>query len=50
MKYSIIDSEAGNIIDTFATEAEAQHTIKEYEASDMKEGIYSKNFYSIKIN
>jgi hypothetical protein len=46
--YKIQDREAGNVIETGLTFEEAQKTLKEFEESDKKEGIYVPDFYEIK--
>ena len=46
--YSIIDNEAGNIIEHAETIEQAQQIIAEYEAADKKDGTYTPNFYSIR--
>ena len=45
MKYVTRDREAGNVIDEFATMAEAEAAIEEYEAEDLKNGVYEPDFY-----
>ena len=45
--YSIIDNEAGNIIEHAETIEQAQQIIAEYEVADKKDGTYTPNFYSI---
>ena len=45
MKYITRDREAGNIIDEFATMAEAEAAIERYEAEDQAQGIYEPDFY-----
>lgn len=47
MAYLIQDREAGNVIATFVTLAEAEATLAEYEAQDKLEGVYEPNFYEI---
>ena len=49
MKYTIIDSEAGNIIESDLTLDKAKSLLLEFEESDKKEGIFVKDFYEIKI-
>ena len=49
MHYSIIDNEAGNIIEQAKTIVQAQKIIAEYEAADKKDGTYTPNFYSIRL-
>ena len=46
--YSIIDNEAGNIIEHAETIEQAQQIIAEYESADKKYGTYTPNFYSIR--
>jgi hypothetical protein len=46
-KYSIQDSEAGNVIDTFDTLREAEQALKEYEQDDKQNGVYTEGFYQI---
>ena len=48
MKYAILCYESGDIIDVFNTCAEAVEALREYEKSDMDEGIYEAGFYEIK--
>lgn len=45
--YAIRDREAGNMIDIFYTLEEAEKAIEEYENDDMKEGVYTPDFYEI---
>ena len=45
--YSIIDNEAGNIIEHAETLEQAQQIIAEYESADKKDGTYTPNFYQI---
>lgn len=45
--YIIRDREAGNYIDSFATEIEAQEALRNYEEQDKKDGIYEPDFYEI---
>ena len=45
--YAVRDREAGNVIETFDTREEAEKALKEYEASDETEGIYTPGFYEI---
>ena len=47
MKYVTRDREAGNIIDEFATLAEAEAAINEYEEDDRRRGIYEPDFYEV---
>ena len=47
MKYITRDREAGNVIDEFATLAEAEAAIEKYEADDKEEGIYEPDFYEV---
>ena len=46
--YSIIDNEAGNIIEHAETIEQAQEIIAGYEAADKKDGTYTPNFYAVK--
>lgn len=46
--YSIIDNEAGNIIEHAETIEQAQKIVAEYEAADKKDGTYTTDFYAIK--
>lgn len=41
------DRETGTVIDEFATLAEAEAAVKEYEGIDEKEGSYTPDFYEI---
>lgn len=45
--YRIQDSEAGNVIDTFATLKEAETTVADYEKTDKADGVYTQGFYTI---
>lgn len=45
MKYITRDREAGNVIDTFDSLEEALKAIESYEAEDMAEGTFTKDFY-----
>ena len=45
--YAIQDKETGTRIDTFDTLEEAKRTLEEYENDDMKEGVYTSDFYEI---
>ena len=47
MKYVIRDSEAGNVIESGLTKAEAMKTLQEFEQTDKEEGTYTKDFYEI---
>lgn len=47
MKYQIIDREAGNPIEKFATREEAEATLAEYVAQDKKDGTFTPDFYEI---
>ena len=47
MAYSIQDREAGNVIATLPTLAEAEATLAGYETSDRAEGVFESNFYEI---
>ena len=46
--YSIIDNEAGNIIEHAETIEQARQIIAECESADKKYGTYTPNFYSIR--
>lgn len=48
IKYITQDREAGNVIDEFATRAEAEAAIRAYEEEDRANGCYEENFYAIK--
>ena len=48
--YSIIDNEAGNIIEHAETLEQARQIIAEYESADKKDGTYTPNFYSIMLS
>ena len=48
MKYAVCCHENGDVIDIFDTMEEAKQALKEYEESDMDEGIYEAEFYEIK--
>ena len=45
--YAIQDRETGTRIDIFDTLEEAERALKEYENDDMKEGVYTPDFYEI---
>ena len=45
--YAIQDRETGTGIDIFDTLEEAERALKEYENDDMKEGVYTPDFYEI---
>lgn len=47
MKYIIRDREAGNVIDKFATQEEAELALQEYEEEDKRDGTYEPDFYEI---
>lgn len=47
MVYEVRDSEAGNVIETFATRQEAEAALEAYEKSDEEEGIYTPDFYEV---
>jgi len=48
-KYVIQDREAGNIIDEFETLEQAEKKFQEFEEMDVKEGVYTPNFYEIVV-
>ena len=45
--YAIQDRETGTRIDIFDTLEAAERALKEYESDDMKEGVYTLDFYEI---
>lgn len=45
--YAIQDRETGTMIDIFGTLEEAERVLKEYESDDMKDGVYTPDFYEI---
>ena len=45
--YAIQDKETGTRIDIFGTLEEAEKALEEYENDDMKEGVYTSDFYEI---
>ena len=45
--YAIQDKETGTRIDIFDTLEEAERTLEKYEEDDMKEGVYTSDFYEI---
>lgn len=47
MAWIVRDRETGTGIDIFDTLEEAERALKEYESDDMKEGIYTPDFYEI---
>lgn len=46
-KWVIRDREAGNIIDYFASEVDANTTLKSYEQQDYRDGVYTPDFYEV---
>ena len=47
MKYVVRDREAGNVIETFETEAEALYAVEKFEEEDKKDGTYTEDFYEV---
>ena len=47
-KYYTRDREAGNIIDSFYTQKQAEKAIEKYEKEDKKDNCFEENFYEIK--
>lgn len=47
MSWIVRDRETGTGIDIFDTLVKAERALKEYENDDMKEGIYTPDFYEI---
>ena len=47
MSWIVRDKETGTGIDIFDTLEEAERTLEEYENDDMKEGVYTADFYEI---
>ena len=45
--YAIQDKETGTKIDIFGTLEEAERTLEQYEDGDIKEGVYTADFYEI---
>lgn len=45
--YAIQDKETGTRIDIFGTLEEAEKVLEQYEDDDIKEGVYTANFYEI---
>lgn len=45
--YAIQDRETGTMIDIFGTLEEAEKALEEYESDDMKDGVYTPDFYEI---
>lgn len=45
--YAIQDKETGTRIDSFATLGEAEKVLEQYEDDDIKEGVYTADFYEI---
>ena len=45
--YAIQDKETGTRIDIFDTLEEAERVLEKYEEDDMKEGVYTSDFYEI---
>lgn len=48
MKYVVCCYENGDVIDIFDTIEDAKQALREYEESDMDEGIYEAGVYEIK--
>lgn len=48
MNYGVVLYETGKVIDVFTTRSEAVQALREYEETDMDEGIYQPGFYDIK--
>lgn len=48
MKYAVCCYESGDVIDVFNTREEAVKAVREYEESDIDEGVYEAGFYEIK--
>lgn len=48
MKYAVCCYENGDVIDIFDTREEAVQALREFEESDMDEGVYEAGFYEIK--
>ena len=47
MSWIVRDRETGTGIDIFDTLEEAERALKEYENDDIKEGVYTSDFYEI---
>ena len=47
MSWIVRDRETGTGIDIFDTLEEAERALKEYENDDVKEGVYTPDFYEI---
>ena len=47
MSWIVRDSETGTRVDIFDTLEEAERTLEEYEEDDIKEGVYTADFYEI---
>ena len=47
MSRIVRDRETGTGIDIFDSPEEAERALKEYENDDMKEGVYTPDFYEI---
>ncbi|WP_400234435.1 hypothetical protein [Methanomethylophilus alvi] len=45
--YATQDRETGTRIDIFGTLEEAERALKECESDDMKDGVYTPDFYEI---
>ena len=45
--YATQDRETGTMIDIFDTLEEAEKALEEYENDDMKDGVYTPDFYEI---
>lgn len=46
-KYQVRDSEAGNVIETYASLEEARKAIDEFEKKDKEESTFEPNFYEV---
>ena len=47
MSWIVRDRETGTGIDIFDTLEEAEKTLEQYEDDDIKEGVYTADFYEI---
>lgn len=47
MTWIVRDRETGTRIDIFGTLEEAEKVLKQYEDDDIKEGVYTADFYEI---
>jgi len=49
MLYIIQDREAGNVIERYQTEEEAEKALRDFEKEDKEDGTFEADFYEIVI-